>query len=89
MLSELAQIIIRNRAHAHQWNLTMYPGKVRLPNDIFSNLPSVAYQQQMSRRSFLSEDEQTWAKWFGRKSHVAGPAVSDSGPGRDEALVAD
>lgn len=79
MLSELAQIIIRNRAHAHQWNLTMYPGKVKLPNDIFANLPSMAVQQQMARKSFLSEDVQEWAKSFGRRSHVAGPSVSHVG----------
>lgn len=76
MLSELAQIIIRNRAHQQQWNLTMYPGKVRLPNDIFANLPNVSVQQKMAHHSFLSEDVQAWAKSFGRKSHAAGPSVS-------------
>ncbi|GMK53875.1 hypothetical protein CspeluHIS016_0104610 [Cutaneotrichosporon spelunceum] len=70
MLSELAQMIIRNRAHAAQWNLTMYPGKVRLPNDIFANLPSVDIQQKMARHTFLSEDVQAWAKSFGRRTHM-------------------
>ncbi|BEI99615.1 hypothetical protein CcaverHIS631_0406580 [Cutaneotrichosporon cavernicola] len=72
MLSELAQMIIRNRAHAGQWNLTMYPGKVRMPNDIFANLPSVDVQQKMARHTFLSEDVQVWAKSFGRRTHVTG-----------------
>lgn len=76
MLSELAQMIIRNRAHQAQWNLTMYPGKVRLPNDIFANLPSVDVQSRMARHTFLSEDVQAWAKSFGRRSHVTSQTVS-------------
>ncbi|TXT14456.1 uncharacterized protein COLE_00649 [Cutaneotrichosporon oleaginosum] len=80
MLSELSQIIIRNRAHQAQWNLTMYPGKVRLPNDIFANLPSVDVQSRMARHTFLSEDVQAWAKSFGRKMHATQTADNQRRP---------
>jgi sister-chromatid-cohesion protein PDS5 len=41
-LSELAQIIIRNRAEAKGWSITTYPGKVKLPKDLFHNLKTHA-----------------------------------------------
>ena len=37
-LSDLGQIILRNKAAQHQWAITSYPGTVRLPRDIFHNL---------------------------------------------------
>jgi hypothetical protein len=37
-LSELTQLIIRNKATQHGWAISTYPEKVRLPSDIFHNL---------------------------------------------------
>lgn len=40
-VGELAQHLIKARAKAHSWPLESYPGKVRIPGDIFRPLPSV------------------------------------------------
>jgi len=34
-MSEIAQYIIKTRAKAEGWSLTSYPGKIKLPSDIF------------------------------------------------------
>lgn len=39
-ISELAQEIIKIRAKLNGWQLTSYPGKVKLPPDIFKGLAS-------------------------------------------------
>lgn len=39
-MSELAQELIKARAHARSWALQSYPGKVKLPSDIFRSLPN-------------------------------------------------
>jgi sister-chromatid-cohesion protein PDS5 len=33
-MSELAQELIKIRAHVHSWSIQSYPGKVKLPADI-------------------------------------------------------
>lgn len=38
--SELAQHLIKARAKSHSWALDSYPGKVKLPGDIFKALPN-------------------------------------------------
>jgi hypothetical protein len=39
-MSELAQELIKARAHAQGWSIQSYPGKVKLPADILKPLPS-------------------------------------------------
>ncbi|KLO11387.1 ARM repeat-containing protein [Schizopora paradoxa] len=39
-LSELAHEVIKRHAKVHSWSLPSYPGKVKLPSDIFRPLPS-------------------------------------------------
>ena len=39
-MSELAQELIKTRAHNRSWTLQSYPGKVKLPSDIFRSLPN-------------------------------------------------
>ncbi|WOO80532.1 Sister chromatid cohesion protein pds5 [Vanrija pseudolonga] len=70
-LSEMTQILIRGRAHHHQWPLPLFPGKIRLPSDIFNNLPSPQIAQQVSRGSYLSDAVVTWARNASRKSSTA------------------
>jgi sister-chromatid-cohesion protein PDS5 len=55
-LSEMAQIIISNRAHHHQWTLSSFPGKLKLPGDIFFNLPTLDAAQKVARKTFLPDD---------------------------------
>lgn len=38
-MCELAQELIKQRAHAHSWSLPSYPGKIKLPSDILRPLP--------------------------------------------------
>jgi sister-chromatid-cohesion protein PDS5 len=40
VLSELAQHLIRARAKNRGWTLNTYPGKVKIPGDIFRALPN-------------------------------------------------
>lgn len=78
-LSELAQIIIRNRAQHMQWPLSLYPGKFRLPRDIFNNLPTASIAQQISGKTYLNESVASWAKNLGKKAvAVGGPTVRSS-----------
>jgi sister-chromatid-cohesion protein PDS5 len=51
-LSELAMIIMRTKASQHQWTLSTYPGKVRLPRDIFHNLSTPADVNQVCPHSY-------------------------------------
>lgn len=39
-LSELAQHIIKVKAHNHSWTLQSYPGKIKLASDILRPLPN-------------------------------------------------
>lgn len=39
-MSELAQELIKSRTQSNSWSLQSYPGKVKLPSDIFRALPS-------------------------------------------------
>ncbi|KAK1921574.1 armadillo-type protein [Papiliotrema laurentii] len=73
-LSELAQIIIRNKAEMHRWNLQTYPGKLRLPRDIFHNLHNPQAGLENTRRSYLTEEESSWARTLGRRGAVTAGA---------------
>lgn len=64
-------IILRNRAQNLSWPLSMYPGAIKLPGDIFHNLPSPSYAQRVSRKSYLPAETEEWAKNFGRKGGAA------------------
>ncbi|KAK4687777.1 sister chromatid cohesion protein PDS5, partial [Tremellales sp. Uapishka_1] len=73
-LSDLAQLIIRNRASVHNWPLQTYPGKVQLPKDSFQNLESPEEAQAIVSKMYLSEDIVRWAQGLGRKQiTTAGP----------------
>ncbi|RXK35355.1 hypothetical protein M231_07377 [Tremella mesenterica] len=75
-LSELTQIIIRNRAQVHSWSITSYPGKIKLPRDIFHNLTDPAAVNRNLTRKYLDDETDTWAKNLGKK------AVNTAGPSR-------
>ena len=49
-LAELAQIIIKNKAELHRWSMQTYPGKVKLPRDIFHNLQNNDATLEVSHR---------------------------------------
>ena len=39
-MGELAQELIKTRAQNRSWTLQSYPGRVKLPSDIFRSLPN-------------------------------------------------
>lgn len=47
-ISELAQRLLRDRAKSHGWVLETYPGKVKLPGDIFKPLPNPGAAREVS-----------------------------------------
>lgn len=76
-MSEMAQLILQNRAAAHSWPLSSYPGKIQLPKDGFHNLKSHPEALANHRRSYLSSEAQEWLKSAGKRTGaVAGPSVS-------------
>ncbi|ORY30387.1 armadillo-type protein [Naematelia encephala] len=66
-LSELAQIIIRNRAEAMHWNLVTYSAPLKLPKEIFHNLTNIEEVREISRQKFLLPDEDNVARSLGRR----------------------
>ena len=52
-LSELAQHLIKVRAHLHSWPLQSYPGKVKLYSDILRPLPSADAVNQVRPPTFF------------------------------------
>ena len=54
-MSELAQELIKAYARPRQWSLPSYPGKVRLPSDIFRGLPSDAARATILKTQYLSQ----------------------------------
>jgi len=51
-MSELAQELIKARAHNRSWTLQSYPGKVKLPSDIFRSLPNPEAAAKVSLAPF-------------------------------------
>lgn len=47
VMSELAQHVIRARASSQSWNVSSFPGKVKLPIDIFKPHPSAEQTSQV------------------------------------------
>ncbi|OXM77000.1 sister chromatid cohesion protein PDS5 [Cryptococcus neoformans Bt63] len=83
-LSELAQIIIRNRAAKHGWSVPVYPGKISMPRDIFHNAETPEERTKVLRTQYLSEEVRGWARGLGKRA-VAVPSIrrvteNDSSP---------
>nr|XP_018265446.1 uncharacterized protein I303_01812 [Kwoniella dejecticola CBS 10117]OBR87604.1 hypothetical protein I303_01812 [Kwoniella dejecticola CBS 10117] len=67
ILSELAQIIIRNRAERHAWPIPIYPGKIRFPKDIFHHADNYEEKSKIQHTQYLTEEVREWAKTLGRR----------------------
>jgi sister chromatid cohesion protein PDS5 len=52
VLSELANVIMRNKADVNSWPLSSYPGKIKLPKDVFHNLHTPAEVNQVCQKRF-------------------------------------
>ncbi|KDQ08190.1 hypothetical protein BOTBODRAFT_118968 [Botryobasidium botryosum FD-172 SS1] len=55
-ISELAQLIIKARANLHSWSLPSYPGKVKLPSDIFKPLPNSDAANTILKTVYLPDE---------------------------------
>ena len=83
-VAELAQHLIKARAKSHSWPLESYPGKVRIPGDIFRPLPNVEAANEVrtniSLSSFLlnksCKDFEDCVSSRGRSIVVSGETIS-------------
>jgi hypothetical protein len=66
-VSELAQMIIKNKAASKGWPLQRYPGKVSLPGSIFKAPHSPEDQRSVVKRVYLPEET---LAWFAEQSKV-------------------
>ncbi|KAJ7487778.1 armadillo-type protein [Mycena latifolia] len=62
VICELAQELIKIWAHSHSLNITTYPGKVKLPQDILRPLASADAANKTLKTIYLSEEMLAWLK---------------------------
>uniref|UniRef100_A0A0W0GEX7 Cohesin-associated protein pds5 n=2 Tax=Moniliophthora roreri TaxID=221103 RepID=A0A0W0GEX7_MONRR len=62
VLCEIAQELLKARAHQKGWNVTSYPGKVKLPSDILRPLPSAEVVNKVVKTTYLPEEAGPWVK---------------------------
>ncbi|TYJ51869.1 hypothetical protein B9479_007542 [Cryptococcus floricola] len=83
-LSELAQLIIRNRAEKHQWPLQVYNNRIALPKDLFHRPDNPEERAKTQKTQFLSEEARAWAKSLGKRAigglNVRRPTDSNASP---------
>lgn len=51
MLSELAQLLLQQKASAQQWSIDEYTGKQSMPADVFAKLPNEEVSKQVRLKS--------------------------------------
>ncbi|KAH8090375.1 armadillo-type protein [Filobasidium floriforme] len=56
LLSELAQLLLQQRAQAQQWSIDQYSGKHNMPSDIFARLPNSDVSKEIARKQYLTAD---------------------------------
>ncbi|KAK0556088.1 Sister chromatid cohesion protein pds5 [Tilletia horrida] len=59
-LSEFAEVLIKRKARNMGWTIDTYPGKVKLPSDIFSPLPNPEVRTQICAHQYLPQDVVQW-----------------------------
>ncbi|KAG9103997.1 hypothetical protein FRC06_006261 [Ceratobasidium sp. 370] len=92
VLSELAQHLIRARAKNRQWTLNTYPGKVKIPADIFRPLPNHEAASKISKKEYLPEENLQWLAAAGKPqrspnskaSHTESRPAADDANGKDK-----
>ncbi|KAF8999085.1 armadillo-type protein [Cyathus striatus] len=60
VMCELAQDLIKNRAQLHSWSIPSYPGKVKMPSDIFRPHPSAEVAKKVMSTIYLPEETRKW-----------------------------
>ncbi|KIJ30528.1 hypothetical protein M422DRAFT_36533 [Sphaerobolus stellatus SS14] len=64
--TELAQEVIKARAKHNGWGLQTYPGKVKLPGDIFKAMPNAEAAKKAIKKVYLPVDALTWINQLGK-----------------------
>ncbi|KAJ7695426.1 cohesin-associated protein Pds5 [Mycena rosella] len=62
VICELAQELIKLWAHSHSLNLTTYPGKIKLPQDILRPLANADKVNKNVKTIYLSDQMMAWVK---------------------------
>lgn len=57
-VAELCQLMIKELADSKSWNLQTYPGKLKLPSDIFAPMEDFHEAQRTISRVYISDDVQ-------------------------------
>ncbi|KAL0574121.1 Sister chromatid cohesion protein pds5 [Marasmius crinis-equi] len=60
VLCDMAQELLKARAQQQSWNITSYPGKVKLPGDILRPHSNAEAANQVVKRSYLSDQAIAW-----------------------------
>ncbi|KAF8624977.1 hypothetical protein AX15_005612 [Amanita polypyramis BW_CC] len=80
-ICEMAQELIKARAHQNSWGIQSYPGKVKLPSDILRPLPNVETANKIVKTMYLPEEASTalskMLKTGQRSMNKAGPQKFD------------
>ncbi|ELU44305.1 hypothetical protein AG1IA_01658 [Rhizoctonia solani AG-1 IA] len=85
VLSELAQHLIRARAKNRGWTLNTYPGKVKIPGDIFRALPNHEAASKISKKEYLPEENLQWLSSAGKPIRSPTSKSRKTGDDKDKA----
>jgi hypothetical protein len=61
-------VILKQKSGARNWALQSYPGKVRLPADVFAPAQDPEEQKRVLQRAYLPDET---VAWFGEQGKVA------------------
>ncbi|KAF7323824.1 hypothetical protein MKEN_00603700 [Mycena kentingensis (nom. inval.)] len=61
IMSEFAQELIKIWAHQHGLNITTFPGKIKLPSDIFAPLSGPEESRKVMAKEYLPKEVLDWA----------------------------
>ncbi|KAL9936440.1 hypothetical protein V8E36_004508 [Tilletia maclaganii] len=81
-LSEFAQLLIKRRARQQGWTIDTYPGKVKLPSDIFAPLPSPEVRNEIYSHQYLPGPVVEWLKELGKPVKPKAPRATIEGPSK-------
>ncbi|CAE6505628.1 unnamed protein product [Rhizoctonia solani] len=85
VLSELAQHLIRARAKNRGWTLNTYPGKVKIPADLFRALPNHEAASKISKKEYLPEENLQWLSAAGKPVRSPTSKARKTGDDKDKA----
>ncbi|KAI6158061.1 armadillo-type protein [Pisolithus tinctorius] len=75
-MSELAQELIKARAQARSWALQSFPGKVKLPSDIFRSLPNPEAAVKILKTVYLPQETIEWLAEAAKPHKTAATAAA-------------